>query len=212
MIVHTETDVAVDYLQRYYAEGEDGKPSYTGSRFESMATLNTDPFAIGPEDFVAVSMLSVDVPPEAAIRLLGPDAPAIRRQLSEIPVAMDIVDVDPAALGPGSPAGQLWELLRQGGDRLGPTKTSKLLAAKRPRLLPIWDSFVDRATGLETSVGYWQKFQIVLTDDQRRVWEWLGTLRPLAPSMPDLIPELRILDVLLWMSVRSRGDRNAARP
>jgi hypothetical protein len=85
-------------------------------------------------------------------------------------------------------------------DGLGPTTTSKLLAAKRPRLLPIWDSFVEQATGLDT-IGYWWKFQYVLADDQRLVSDWLYELRSLAPNMPDSIPELRILDVLLWMSV-----------
>jgi hypothetical protein len=40
---------------------------------------------------------------------------------------------------------------------LGPTTTSKLLTAKRPRLLPIWDSFVEQATGMGT-IDYWSKF------------------------------------------------------
>ena len=71
LIVHTQTDTAVGYLQRYYA-AQDGQPAYTGSRFESMAALNSDPNGLGPEDFVAVSMLSVSVPAQAAIRLLGP--------------------------------------------------------------------------------------------------------------------------------------------
>src|SRR6202043_119609 len=103
--------------------------------------------------------------------------------LSEIPVDVDIVDVDPQMLGAESPAGQLWDVLRRSRDGLGPTTTSKLLAAKRPRLLPIWDSFVEQATGLGT-IDYWSKFQFILIDDQRLVWEWLRELRPLASNLP----------------------------
>lgn len=201
VIVRTQTDVAVDYLQRYYG-GTADQPSYTGSRFESVARLNPDPDTLSPADFVAVSMLSVSVPAEAAIRLIERDAETIRALLKEIPTDVDIVDMEPRALAGGdTPAGKLWNLLRHGRDGLGPTTTSKLLAAKRPRLFPIWDSFVERATGLST-VGYWWKFQYVLADDQRLVWEWLGELRSLATNVPKSITELRILDVILWMSIR----------
>jgi hypothetical protein len=36
------------------------------------------------------------------------------------------------------------------------------------------------------------------------VWDWLRELRPLASNVPDSVSELRILDVLLWMSVHSQ--------
>ncbi|MEE6139841.1 DUF6308 family protein [Mycobacterium sp. 050128] len=200
LIVRTQTDAAVDRLQRYYEVDDKGRPRFTGSRFEEMAALNTDPNTLGPADFLAVSMLSVNVSAEAAIRLLGRDAALISELLGQLPVDVDIVDVDPHVLRGDSPAGRLWDVLRQARDGLGPTTTSKLLAAKRPRLLPIWDSFVAEATGLGT-VGSWWKFQYVLNDDARSVWNWLGQLRALASNVPDSIPELRILDVLLWMSV-----------
>lgn len=61
-IVHTQTDIAVDYLRRYYGTFEEGRPRYTGSRFELVAALNADPNMLGSGDFVAVSMLSLDPP------------------------------------------------------------------------------------------------------------------------------------------------------
>lgn len=208
MIVRTQTDIAINYLQSYYAGSEGHEPSYTGSRFEAMAALNTDPNTFGPEDFLAVSMLSEQVPADAAIRLLGRDAERVRLLLSQIPVDVDIIDVDPKELSKESPAGQLWELLRGPRDGLGPTRTSKLLAAKRPRLLPIWDSFVEEAAGLGT-VGYWAKVQYVLADSQRLVWNWLGDLRSQASNVPASISTLRILDVLLWMSIHARSKAAA---
>ncbi|OBJ98366.1 DUF6308 family protein [Mycobacterium sp. 1245852.3] len=202
LIVRTQTDHAVDFLQRYYAVDGD-TPRFTGSRFESMAALNDDPNTLGPEDFLAVSMLSVSVPATAAIRLLGPDATRVSELLSQIPVDVDIVDADSQIFCAESPLGRLWDLLRQSRDGLGPTTTSKLLAAKRPRLVPIWDSFVEQATGLGP-LGSWWRFQYVLNDDQRCVWDWLGGVRQLATNVPDSVSELRILDVLLWMSVEGK--------
>lgn len=201
-IVAKDTSTAVIHLERYYSEGDDGQPDYTGSRFESVAALNPDPDTLGPADFVAVSMLSVTVPAEAALRLMGRDAGEISQFLTQIPTDLDIVDADPATLRGDSPAGKLWALLRQGRDGLGPTTTSKLLAAKRPRLLPIWDSLVEEATGLDTT-GYWEKFRYVLTDDDHGVWNWLRNLRAGVPAVPATVSELRMLDVLLWMSVKA---------
>ena len=201
-IVAKGTETAVVHLERYYSERDDGQPSFTGSRFESVAALNPAPDTLGPADFVAVSMLSVTVPAEAALRLMGRDAAEISRLLAQIPADLDIVDADPAWLRGDSPAGQLWALLRQSRDGLGPTTTSKLLAAKRPRLLPIWDSLVEEATGSDTN-GLWEKFRYVLTDDDRGLWDWLRGLRAEVPTVPATVSELRMLDVLLWMSVKA---------
>lgn len=201
-IVRVDTPTAVTYLETYYSLRANGQPRYSGSRFESVAAMNPDPNTIGLADFVAVSMLSVNVPGEAALRLLGPDSSNINRLLSQIPVDLDIVDADPSSLGGESPAAQLWSVLRQGRDGVGRTTTSKLLAAKRPRLLPIWDSFVEIATGLDTSDN-WRKFQYVLVEDDRRLWKWLQSLRSEVKTLPPTVSELRILDVLLWMSVKS---------
>jgi hypothetical protein len=198
-IVDCRTDEAVALLQQYYSPADSDRPRYTGARFEAMAALNADPYSLGPADFLAVSMLSVNIPPRAAIRLLGTDASTITKHLKGISTETVIVD-SPDALGAKSPANQLWRLLRDGDDGLGPTRTSKLLAAKRPLLVPIWDSFVHEATGLGT-VNYWQRVQHVLTADEKYIWKWLGELKVQTPEVPPNVGELRILDVLLWMFV-----------
>lgn len=199
LITRRQTSTAVELLERYYATNSAGVPAYTGARFEEVAALNADPNVIGPADFTAVSMLSVDVPARAAIRLLGPDAAAVIALLAQIPNERAIIDIEPDELAAGSPASQLWDLLRGGGDGLGPTTTSKLIAAKRPQLIPIWDSFVAAATGLDT-FDYWRRFQRVLTVDDHAIWNWLNELRTHTTNVPSTIPNLRLLDVLLWMS------------
>ncbi len=85
----------------------------------------------------------------------GDPAPRSRRRrdsglLRLIPADTDIIDIDSGALATGSAVSRFWDVLRRGGDGLGRTKTSKLIAAKRPRPIPIWDSFVQQVTGLDT--------------------------------------------------------------
>lgn len=200
LVTECRTAEAVLLLQRYYAITSKGAPAYSGSQFEAMAALNTDPYSIGPADFIAAAMLSVDIPAQAAIRLLVRDAAEITDLLEQIPVDRDIIDIDPGELVTGSAASKLWRVLRRGNDGMGRTRTSKLMAAKRPRLIPIWDSFVEKATGLDTS-DYWRQFQSVLIADDRAAWKWLGDVRDLATNVPNDVSNLRILDVLLWMTI-----------
>lgn len=200
LIVERRTEEAAELLQRYYATTRLGLPAYSGSQFEVIAALNPDPYSIGPADFIAAAMLSVDIPAQAAIRLLVRDAAEITDLLKQIPADRDIIDIDPDELITGSAASKLWSVLRRGNDGMGRTRTSKLIAAKRPRLVPIWDSFVEKATGLDTA-DYWRQFQLVLTADDHAVWTWLTDVRDLATNAPARVPNLRILDVLLWMTV-----------
>ena len=200
VVVQRRTDEAVELLTRYYAVTADGRQAYSGSQFEAMAALNSDPNSIGPADFTAASMLSVNIPAQAAIRLLSRDANEITALLHQIPVDVDIITIAPNDLVPGGPASLLWQLLRRGNDGMGRTRTSKLIAAKRPRLIPIWDSFVEQATRLDTS-DYWRQFQAVLAADDRAIWTWLTQIRSAVLNVPAAVSNLRILDVLLWMTV-----------
>ncbi|MBB3750387.1 hypothetical protein FHT44_002848 [Mycolicibacterium sp. BK634] len=201
VIVDCDTNRARPLLESYYGLRPNGMPRYTGAHFEIVTALNEDPNTLAPADFVAVSLLSVNVSKEAVIRLLADDTAAdITRLLRAIPADVAIVDAPSDLLATASPAGQLWEHLRFGRDGVGPTTTSKLLAAKRPQLLPIWDSFVEQATGLGTE-DYWRKFQSVLIADDRRIWNWLTELKSEISTVPKVVSPLRILDVVLWMLV-----------
>ena len=55
VVVQRRTDEAVELLTRYYAVTAAGRPAYSGSQFEAMAALNSDPYSIGPADFTAAS-------------------------------------------------------------------------------------------------------------------------------------------------------------
>lgn len=105
----------------------------------------------------AASFLSVDVPGDAAIGVLQTHASKISDPLAHIPSNIDVADIPlqeySAIFGEGSPANELWHVLR-GRDTgcwgMGETRTSKLMARKRPRLIPIFDSIVGPLWGSGT--------------------------------------------------------------
>ena len=180
--------------------------SFTGSRFEHLADSDT-PNSITARDIVAVSTLGVDVPAHVSIWILEEGAPAVSRELRAIPVDQDIWDPS-ADLGPSGPANRLWDLLRgahwadqHGG--MGDTKTSKLLATKRPRLIPINDSRTEAllypGEPTDTWLAWRREFQ-ANGGDLALVIDHLRRHEPRSEQLS----ALRVLDVVLWFQARRR--------
>jgi len=184
--------------------------SYTGSRFDVFADHAT-PHAFTSRDFLAVSMLGVEVPARAAIWILEDGAAEIHRLLSLIPPGLRIGDVE-VDFGPDGPARQLWGLMRSNawnnGDSqrsgLGPTKLSKLLAAKRPGLFPVYDQHIASALLHDSKQSDWDAWQDRFSGTAgttlRRECEVLCEDAGLNGD----VSVLRILDVVIWMDRHGR--------
>jgi hypothetical protein len=205
--IDDETGVA--YVQQYFETLPDGRRRFTGSRFETYAGGGDtmDPDRITPADLMAVSMLSVHVPAQAAIGIGEDLAEEIESLLSQIPVEArleDITDEQFAAwLDSGSPADTLWSLVRQRRNpwQVGPTTASKILARKRPHLIPIYDSIVAAKTDLPHSGPQWTRwFEAFQGDEGRDFADRLRSVREQA-GVPHL-SLLRVLDIVLWMDGR----------
>lgn len=192
----------VEALRRYFAESEAGRPDYSGAYFEVFG--DNPPDKIIADDVVAVSLLSVDLPPHAVLRILEREALKITRLLSRVPFDVDLHAADPRLIETGSPADELWGVLRSYDepDGTGRVRTSKLLARKRPRLLPVWDDSVSRQLGLSTAWDHWTLVRELLHDEPRYV-ELLRDAHQEA-RLPHQVSILRTLDVLLWMSDSDR--------
>jgi len=147
------------------------------------------------EDLFAVTLLDVVVAPLGVRRLLFSDNTRhkISALLKQVPNDVDIWDGG-AHLQLGQPAHQLWQLLQRTGDKIGPTTAGKILARKRPHLIPIGDSVVDAITGT-TAPNSWSHFHHQLQSSDRRAR--IDELRP--PGGVPGVPTLRILDIALWM-------------
>lgn len=197
--IESET-AAVDALRKYFTVN--GVPASSGSRFERFAgggdrTEVADEFT--SDDLVAVTLLSVDIPGQAALRITGDNdssyAASVGEQLRLLPTDVELVDADDELL---STAEKLWTLLRDNRG-VGTTKTSKLLARKRPHLLPVIDSVVKRAVGHNPRRhNFYRNLRAALTADDRRLHARLIEIRDDA-EIGDDISAIRVFDILAWM-------------
>jgi hypothetical protein len=183
--------------------------SYTGGRFEITADA-TQPNAITPTDLVAVSMLSVDVPPRLAAWLLDPTGARI---VTDLLTRIDSVPIweqpEEVITDPAGPLTRLWSLLRAPSTQLpaigddngvGPVIAGKLLAAKRPHLVPIYDRVVAGALGAPTG-AWWRCWRTSMSNQLLR--EYVETIRSaVAPAQPMALAlsDLRLCDIVVWMA------------
>ncbi|GAC58498.1 hypothetical protein GOHSU_41_00360 [Gordonia hirsuta DSM 44140 = NBRC 16056] len=205
-------ELAVEVLTAYFYA--DPLPVYSGSRFERFAGGGDRPETrdeFGADDLVAVTLLDVSFPGDAALRILGDTDPDYRDQLSallrRLPTWLDLVDADEDVL---ADAEELWSLVR-GNRGVGRAKTSKLLARKRPRLLPIMDSVVVKTVGHNPRQHlFYQNLQAALRADNCRLVSHLDEIRKEAGIESD-ISTIRVFDILVWMWGSGRVDRLAVR-
>jgi hypothetical protein len=187
------------HLREYYY---DPTTPFTGSQFELIADRDC-PNEITARDLVAVSMLGVAVPADVAVWILSEDGRRrIGNLLEQVP-ADAIIGRGVDHLRKGGAMWQLWDLLDVGcwpaekpGNGMGPTTKSKVLAAKRPALVPINDSVVRGA--LPEVDNWWAAFTKALDDETILVASIL--LQP----RPEQVPILRALDVAIWQANRKR--------
>jgi hypothetical protein len=191
--------VAEHLLEVYFGRGDAGEP-YTGAYFETFGRRWDDPGCLNvitAEDLLAVSMLSVDVPARASIDLLGSAGKHATELLAEIPPDIDLVDAGDNLIGPDSAASELWAALRK-YKGVGRTKTSKIIARKRPRLVPIFDSVVAHELRLDGSVGHWAGMRDALRADGRALHERAIRLQE-SVGIDSIVAPIRVLDVVTWM-------------
>lgn len=144
-------------------------------------------------DVVAVSMLSVDIP-TAAVLHLRDQAPAITSHLAEIPWDVDLADAPASFIDQQSAAWALWDLMT-GIHGIGWVTANKLLARKRPRLLPVYDDLVE--SRLRAPKSFWASLHGSLRDDDHALHRRLLAIRE-AAAIGDDISALRVFDVVCW--------------
>lgn len=196
----------VDDLRRYFGiDLPPGGLAFTGSRFEHLAgggDRSEVADRITAEDLVAVQTLSVTVPAPVALDILeGPLGARLTGLLHAIPRDINMVDTDADVVADGSPADQAWHLLRDQPD-VGWVIAGKLLARKRPQLLPVYDRVVRCAVGRPPS--FWLALHTALREDGAALHRQLLELRQVA-GVPETVGALRVCDVVVWMGHRAEG-------
>jgi hypothetical protein len=153
-----------------------------------LGLMPNDPWVLSAADLLAATLLDVRFGPSAVRALLpgGELATVVSHLLARLPIGVPLWEATERDL---AWANALWHVVRDNAVDVGPTKTGKLLARKRPDLLPVIDDVV--TTHIECAGDtYWMTFRAVLHDHalRRRV----AMIRPGAPV-------LRNLDTMMWM-------------
>ncbi|WP_421740701.1 DUF6308 family protein [Cellulomonas sp.] len=188
---------AAAHLRAYFTPLPVGK--YSGAHFERLGGGGDRPSIADEftaEDLIAVSMLAVEVVGDAALEVLELRRARLRELLRRVPTDVALVDLEPESLGPEWPVRALYRELID--IRLvGETAATKLLARKRPHLVPILDSVVTNELSIVKG-NYWVPLHAWLTADGRANHHHLLALRSLA-GLGEEISALRIFDVLAWL-------------
>jgi hypothetical protein len=147
-------DQACRDLRLYFGVGLGrGKlPPFTGGRFEFLDGGGDRPDACNrftASDILSIEMLSVQLPPLVALDLLegalGEEAAVL---LKQIPTSVPLWDDEAEGLiEDDGPADSVWRLL-ESQDGVGWVTAGKLLARKRPSLIPVY-----RAPDIEPGAG-----------------------------------------------------------
>ncbi|MEV4058411.1 DUF6308 family protein [Amycolatopsis sp. NPDC049688] len=193
---------AVDALKQYFNE-DAARPRYTGRWFERFASGGDRPDSadtVTEADVLALSFLSISDLANVAIDATITYTAEITELLGPIPTNLPMHEAPWTTYAPGSPASRLWWLFKRCGGKDRWVTANKLLARKRPHLLPVYDSQVKAVLGAPSSV--WACLWTWFHSDSRRA-DAVADLRNEAGGIAD-ISLLRCLDVILWMHATGR--------
>jgi Family of unknown function (DUF6308) len=190
-------DHAVVALSDYFAR-------YEGSWFDRLAD-HDHPCRITARDIVAVSMLEVQIPAKTAIWLLGDGAAEVTSLLERIPLDWVIWQRD-ADLTRDGAAWRLWNAIDRNwwpvgsaDPGMGPTKISKLMAAKRPNLVPIQDSLVRRGVfGDKEPADYWKHWHDLHMSAHGEALRRLAERVRAEAGVGAHLSVLRVIDIVIW--------------
>ena len=205
IIANEDISDAAATLERYF-DASSPKEYYTGGFFERLDGGGDRPGVrniFTGADIVAVSMLSVDIPPRAVKAVLGMERD-LSQLLSEIPWDVDLVNGG-HHIGPSSSAAAAWERLTK-VEGIAWVTANKLLARKRPRLLPVYDRVVRDEVGRPTS--FWASLHASLAADNSALHGKLLAIREKA-GVGDDISAIRVFDAVTWLAAQDRDQERS---
>jgi hypothetical protein len=182
---------------------------YTGSYFDATGRraserwVDPSPDRFTMEDVQSTALLSVPLRPTTTLALLEQND-RLTALLAEIPTDVDL-GAARDAVEPWTDfwveAAQAHSILRE-VDWVGRTVASKLLARKRPALLPVWDTRVSGILGTPGVDNDWLLMQSLFRTHKPALASLRGELTARLPDVDRVtaLSELRVLDIVLWMS------------
>jgi hypothetical protein len=199
-------DRTPDLLRAYFDPGD----GYAGRWWDPLPPDSHPPNEIGCHDLLAVTFLDVHVPGQVAGRLLYDKRyrDEVSGLLARVPTEVPLWLVDREGY---AAADRLWNYFEGKGTGMGHTIISKLLARKRPDLIPVTDSVLRCGIQRPDGTDFWAGYYHVLGGATPNYVAQLTSLREVAGCSPE-VTLLRVLDVAIWMTfsvgraARTRAD------
>lgn len=206
------SDEATLLLQGYYAGLLHNGMGFEGGwwdGFDPSGTRDATPDAFTADDLLSASLLSIRIPPTAVLQILGDKAGDLGIALRTLGQDRELATLSASEVGELEAKSTIWRMLRS-IPSIGPTTTSKLIARKRPNLIPIYDGVVGKAVYGDTSRAQWARLHEALTADGAALNTHLKSLRARS-GLPGWISPLRIFDVIAWLDASGKA-KNLLRP
>jgi len=164
--------------------------TYTGRYFEQLSA-RSDPLAITAVDVAALATLSVELRGRAVAALLIERNDEFNELLAKCPPPKtDMWDLAESAFDEGSALAKLYTALKT-VTGISTVRASKLLACKRPQLVPVRDTEVTKVLGLGR--WFWVPLHRALQNHELR-----DAISSTRPEIAGDVSVLRLLDVALW--------------
>ena len=165
---------------------------FAGHTFDDLGG-GQPPDEVTVADLMAVTLLDISWSPRAVRLLLGEHRQRMSDLLRGIGDDIDLWDADDEKV---AAADKAWDFLVDDLPYVGPVTAGKLLARKRPRLVPIYDQVIGRWLPYLCNVGFWETLRATLADSGLR--DEIKAVRPHAET--EGVALLRLLDVAVWMT------------
>lgn len=202
-----DDDRAIAVLRHYFKPLSGENAGFTGGAWDTFdpsgsRASTSDEFTA--EDLVACALLSAPIPGRAAIDLLDRRKDHFAGLLEGIGPDKDFIEAgDPDGPGKAALNELFWDL--RGLPGVGLTRTTKLLARKRPRMVPIVDGVLKKVV-FNGGSSYWGPLHRALIAEDHALWGQLERLKVQA-DLPSSVPTVRVFDVLAWMDGTGNSDR-----
>lgn len=201
---------AVALLQGYFAGPLDKGRGFEGGwwdTFDPSGTRSSSQARFTADDVLSASLLSADIHPTAIVQILFTRADGLAAKLGGLGADRELASLSAAEARDLEEQNRpLWSAVRDLHD-VGATRTSKLLARKRPNLIPIYDSVIgDAVYGRSATVAQWQRMHAALTADGGRLQDHLLSLRGDA-GLPEEVSALRVFDVIAWLDGSGKAQK-----
>ncbi|AXH96616.1 hypothetical protein DV701_11225 [Ornithinimicrobium avium] len=190
---------AVAVLTAYFSPLSGKDTGFTGGvwdTFDPSGTRAASGNTFTSDDLLACSFLSAPIHPRSAIELVDSQRRRFEVLLEQVGPDLDFVTLASTDVEPFTSVRTLYRALIA-LPFVGETRATKLLARKRPRLVPIVDSVIKQAV-FGGANSQWRPLHAALTAQESLLWNRLLHLRQ-ASGLSECVTPLRIFDVLAWM-------------